>query len=114
MKQEIIKFITKTYNASPEYLWRRYPTYCIFRHHNNNKWFALIGTVPRSILKLSGDGNVDIINLKTNDTEFFRGVRGILPAYHMNKNHWITILLDGTLPAKNIQHLIKASYELTK
>ena len=114
MKQEIIKFITKTYNASPEYLWRRYPTHCIFRHHHNNKWFALIGTVPRSILKLSGDGDVDIINLKTNNTEFFRGVNGILPAYHMNKNHWITVLLDGTLPLKNIQHLIEASYELTK
>ena len=74
----------------------------------------MIGTVPRSVLKLSGGGDVDIINLKTNDTEFFRGVRGILPAYHMNKNHWITVLLDGTLPLKNIQHLIEASYELTK
>jgi len=74
----------------------------------------LIGTVPRSVLKLSGDGDVHIINLKTNDTEFFRGVRGILPAYHMNKNYWITVLLDGTLPLKNIQHLIEASYELTK
>ena len=114
MKQEIIKFINKKYNASPEYLWKRYPTYCIFRHHNNNKWFALIGTVPRSVLKLSGDDDVDIINLKTNDTEFFRGVRGILPAYHMNKSHWITVLLDGTLPLKNIQHLIESSYELTK
>ena len=74
----------------------------------------MIGTVPRSILKLSGNGDVDIINLKTNDTEFFRGVRGILPAYHMNKNHWITVLLDGTLPLKNIQHLIESSYELTE
>ena len=114
MKQKIIKFINNKYNASPEYLWKRYPTYCIFRHHNNNKWFALIGTVPRSILKLSGDGDVDIINLKTNDAEFFRGVRGVLPAYHMNKNHWITVLLDETLPMKNIQNLIETSYELTK
>ena len=89
------------------------PTYCIFRHHDNNKWFALIGTVPRSILKLSGDGDVDIINLKTNDAEFFRGVKGVLPAYHMNKNHWITVLLDGTIPLKNIQNLIEMSYKLT-
>ena len=62
MKQKIIKFINNKYNASPEYLWKRYPTYCIFRHHDNNKWFALIGTVPRSILKLSGDGDIDILN----------------------------------------------------
>ncbi len=113
MKQDIIKFIDKKYNASPEYLWRRYTTHCIFRHKNNKKWFALVGTVPRRILKLSGDGKIDFINVKTSDAEFFRGVKGILPAYHMNKNHWITILLDGTLPIKNIQHLIEMSYELT-
>jgi len=114
MKQKIINFINNRYNVAPEYLWRRYPTYCIFRHHNNNKWFALLGTVPRSILGLSGDGDIDIINIKTNDAEFFRGVRGVLPAYHMNKNHWITILLDGTLPMKNVQKLIETSYELTE
>ncbi len=113
MKQEIIEFIDKKYNASPEYLWKRYPTYCIFRHASNKKWFALIGTVSRRILKLTGDGEIDFINVKTSDAEFFRGVRGILPAYHMNKNHWITILLDGTLPIKNIQHLIEMSYKLT-
>lgn len=114
MKQEIIKFIDKKYNASPEYLWRRYPTYCIFRHKNNNKWFALLGNVPRSVLGLSGDGEVDIINVKTNDAEFFRGVCGVFPAYHMNKNHWVTALLDGTLPLKNIQNLIETSYKLTE
>ena len=114
MKNEIIKFINKKYNTCPEYLWRRYPTYCIFRHHNNNKWFVLIGAVPRSTLKLDGDGDVNIINVKTSDAEFFHGVKGILPAYHMNKRHWITILLDGTLPIKNVQNLIENSYELTK
>ena len=73
-----------------------------------------MGTIPRSILKLSGSGDVDIINVKTNDGEFFCGVQGILPAYHMNKNHWVTVLLDGTIPIKNIQNLIKTSYELTE
>jgi len=113
MKQEIIKFIDKKYNAAPEYLWRRYPTYCVFRHAGNNKWFALLGTVPRQTLKLSGDGEICFINVKTSDAEFFRGVKGILPAYHMNKNHWITVLLDRTVPTTNIQHLIEMSYELT-
>lgn len=113
MKQKIIKFINKEYNVPPEYLWRRYPSYCIFRHSNNKKWFALIGTVPHRILKLTGDGEIDFINVKTSDAEFFRGVKGILPAYHMNKNKWITVLLDGTLPEKNIQQLINMSYDLT-
>ena len=113
MKQKVINFINKNYNVAPEYLWRRYPTYCVFRHRDNNKWFALVASVPCSVLKISGDGDIDIINVKTDDAEFFRGVNGVLPAYHMNKNHWITILLDGTLPIKNIQKLIEISYKLT-
>ncbi|MBP5485862.1 MAG: MmcQ/YjbR family DNA-binding protein [Alphaproteobacteria bacterium] len=113
MKQKIIKFINKKYNVAPEYLWRRYPSYCIFRHSNNKKWFALIGSVPYKTLKIPGNGMVDIINLKTNNIDFLYGVPGILPAYHMNKNKWITVLLDGTLPEKNIQQLINMSYDLT-
>jgi predicted DNA-binding protein (MmcQ/YjbR family) len=110
----MIEHIKSEYGANPEFLWPdRYPVCAIFRHGDNRKWFALIGTVSRRTLKITGDGDVDIINVKTNDADFFRGVKGILPAYHMNKNHWITILLDGTLPMKNIQNLIENSYELT-
>ena len=39
---------------------------------------------------------------------------GILPAYHMNKEHWITILLDGTVEKQKILDLIDISYELTR
>lgn len=114
MKQKIINFISKKYNVAPEYLWRRYPTYCVFRHRDNKKWFALVANVPRSVLNIPGDGDIDIINIKTNDADFFRGVKGFLPAYHTNKNHWVTVLLDETVPIKNIQNLIEMSYELTK
>ena len=113
MKSSVIKYIDKKYTAVPEYLWRRYPTFCVFRHADNKKWFALIGTLPRGILKLAGDGDVGFINLKTDNTDFLLGVIGILPAYHMNKTNWITVLLDGTLPLKNVQKLIDLSYELT-
>lgn len=36
----------------------------------------------------------------------------ITPGYHMNKRHWITIALDGQLPADLIGDLIEGSYEL--
>jgi predicted DNA-binding protein (MmcQ/YjbR family) len=38
---------------------------------------------------------------------------GFLPAYHMNKEHWLTVLLDNTVPEKEIYELIDDSYELT-
>ena len=114
MKSDIIDFITKKYAAAPEYLWRRYPSFCVFRHSDNKKWFAVVMTVSRRILKLPGDGDIDIINVKTDNTEFFLGVPGILPAYHMNKNNWVSVVLDGTVHARNVRKLIEISHDLTK
>ncbi len=115
MKQDIIGFILKTYNAKPEHLWKRYPTFCVFRHSDNQKWFAIIMTIPRRTLKLSGNGNIDVINVKcaTDDIGFLHDIPGILPAYHMNKANWVSVVLDGTLPLKNVKQLIKASFDLT-
>lgn len=39
---------------------------------------------------------------------------GILPGYHMNKKHWNTILLDGSVPNTLIRELIDHSYELVR
>ena len=116
MKQDIVDFMLKTYKAKPEYLWKRYPSYCVFRHVDNRKWFAIIMTVPRKILKLSGDGNIDVINVKcgTDDIGFLRDIPGILPAYHMSKANWVSVVLDGTVPQKNVKQLIKASFNLTE
>jgi predicted DNA-binding protein (MmcQ/YjbR family) len=36
----------------------------------------------------------------------------IQPGYHMNKKHWNTVLLDGSLPAPLIRDLVEHSYEL--
>lgn len=37
---------------------------------------------------------------------------GIVPGYHMNKKHWNTVMLDGSVPAKLIRELIDHSYGL--
>lgn len=113
MKDEIIKFITVKYNSGPEYLWKKYPNFCVFRHADNQKWFGIIMTVPRKILKLAGTGDIDIINVKMDNVEFFLGVNGILPAYHMNKNNWVSVLLDGTVSKQNVKKLIEMSFNLT-
>lgn len=36
----------------------------------------------------------------------------ILPGYHMNKKHWNTVLMDGSIPDKLLKKLIDHSYEL--
>jgi predicted DNA-binding protein (MmcQ/YjbR family) len=37
---------------------------------------------------------------------------GIVPGHHMNKKHWNTVMLNGSVPAKLIRELIDHSYEL--
>lgn len=113
----IIAHIKSEYGATPEFLWpERSPDYCIFRHSDNRKWFALIGTVPPVTLGIDGDQKAEIINLKFDKGEaldFAEASDHIFPAYHMNKNNWITILLDGSLSDDFIFELIKKSYLLT-
>jgi len=115
-RQTVTDYIKKKYGTSPEYLWKRYPDYAVFRHEDNNKWFALTAGVPGSKLGLADDTPVDVINLKIDDL-FFRDMLiredGIFPAYHMNKVHWISVLLDGTVNEKQIYDLIDMSYMAT-
>ena len=115
MRQEIEKYINQNYDALQEYPWEDYPTYTTFKHKDNKKWFALIMNVPYEKLKINKSGIVDVINMKTIPDMIgsLRKEEGILPAYHMNKEHWITILLDGTVTKQKICDLIDLSYELT-
>ena len=115
-REEVYKYIGDKYSAEPEYLWQRYPNYAIFRHSDNNKWFALIMNVGRDKLGLTGDEKTDIINVKLNDpllADMLTQEDGFFRGYHISRGNWISILLDGTVPLKRIFSLIDASFSAT-
>ena len=116
IRNSIDRYIKDQYGAEPEYPWPKYNQHAVYRHQNNKKWFALIMEVDRDKLGLSGSGSVSVINLKIDDV-FFRDViikeTGIMPAYHMNKQHWITVLLDGTVLSSEVEKLIDVSFNAT-
>lgn len=127
-RESTLKFIRANFGGviedSP---WQDSPEYTVFRHVDNRKWFALFATVPYSTLakqnphrfckltKVELEGLVDILNLKSDPDLIEEIIKtpGILPAYHMNKRHWITVLLDATCPPERIKSLIDLSYNLT-
>ena len=116
MRQKVFDHIKKKYKAAPEYPWKTYPEYAVFRHADNKKWFALVMDVAGDKLGLPSANYVDCINLKIDDLLFRDMIireDGILPAYHMNKLHWITVLLDGTVPESRIFDLIDVSFLAT-
>lgn len=57
------------------------------------------------------------INLKADPEwrDFWRNAfESIQPAYHLNKNHWNSIIMDGTVPEDTVKQLIGESYDLIK
>ena len=98
-----------------DFPWKNTPEYTIFRHADNRKWFALVANVKYQTLSFDHAGNVDFINLKCDPDLIEEAIihPGILPAYHMNKHYWITVLLDGSCDEVELKSLIDLSYQLT-
>ncbi len=87
----------------------------VLRHPRNRKWFALFMTISRSKLGL-GEGKIEVVNVKCSPDTLatLLGSEGFHPAYHMNKSHWMTVLLDGTVPAEMLEELLMESYSLVE
>lgn len=112
-RESIIRYIQNAYGAEAEYLWADLPDCAVFRHPSSKKWFGIIMTVLPSKLSLDGDEPVSIINVKCDPvmTGSLLMEKGFFPAYHMNKNNWVSILLDGPVPDHQITFLLQVSYD---
>ena len=115
-REELECYIHETYGAAGEHLFARYPGFQVYRHTGNRKWFAVIMELPKVKLGLSGEGNIRVVNVKCDSRLIgsFREEKGVFPAYHMSKAHWLTVALDGTVEADKIRFLLDMSYDLTK
>lgn len=73
-------------------------------------------TIPKMRLGIAEEGSIDVVNFKCDEamTNFLWEQRGICPAYHMNKRHWITVLLDGTVNTDTVKNLCEISFNLTE
>lgn len=114
-RQDLIRYVAETYSAEPEFPFPRDNVSCVFRHAGNRKWFALLMQVPFRTLGLHGEGVADILNIKCDPVLIgsLRGKPGFLPAYHMNKDKWLTLLPDAIPDQEEITGLLALSYDLT-
>ncbi|MGN0355705.1 MAG: MmcQ/YjbR family DNA-binding protein [Muricoprocola sp.] len=112
-RREIFEYVKKQYGTIPEYLWSSSPDSAVLRH-KNGKWYAVVMNVEKSKLGLDGEGTVEIMDVKCEPdmTGMIIQTHGFLPGYHMNKQHWITILLDGTVNKSQILDFLDMSYNL--
>ena len=114
--KEIIAYVKNKYGDKLEFLWEKSPKNAVIRRKSSNKWYAVILTVSKRKLNLDSDEIIEIINLHNNPEEIKKLIdyKKYFPAYHMNKKHWCTICLDGTVELKEIYRMIDISYELAK
>ena len=114
-RDELTRCIFDTYSVEPDYPFPGDNTSAVFRHTGNRKWFALVMNIPAQKLGLPSEGRIDIVNMKCAPVLIgsFRGLPGLFPAYHMNKESWITAALDGSAPDETVKTLLDMSYQAT-
>lgn len=114
-KQAFLEYCKNTYGTSQDYPFEDDFESAVLRHGDNRKWYALVMKVPRRKFGQDRDGTVDAVNLKLPCEMFgsFGAVDGVYPAYHMNKIHWISVILPDA-EEDLIKFLVNASFEATK
>lgn len=112
-RERITQYIQDTYGTAAEYLWTDSPGNAIFRHPASKKWYAAMMWVRPEKLGLTGEEPLDVMDIKCSTIMIgsLLSTKGFLPAYHMNKNHWISIVLDGSVSDEQITPLLELSYD---
>ena len=114
-KQQFLEYCLNTCGTSPDYPFDEDFETAVLRHEDNRKWYAIVMRVSRRKFGFDSDEVIDVVNLKlpTEMLGSFGAAEGVYPAYHMNKLHWISVLLPDA-PADVVAFLTNASFEATK
>lgn len=124
MKPDELKaHIAQTYEVAPDFPWKTHSSYAVFRHPHNKKWFALLMDIPGVRVGLKTSALTWVLNVKVDpdDARILALSDYILPAYHMNKKNWVSLILEDPdaekpagLDAALIEELVAMSYALTQ
>ena len=113
---DIIEHIGVTYGSFPEFLWAADPNCAVFRRRDTGKWFGVLMRVPLSKLGLDTSECCEILNLHV-DSESIDDIvdkKQFFYAFHMNKRHWVSALIDENYDFDLIRAMISKSYELAR
>ena len=114
-KQTFLTPCLTTYNTQPDYPFDEDLETAVLRHTDSRKWYAIVMRVSRRKFGFDSNEVIDIANLKLPLEMFgsFGAADGVYPAYHMNKLHWISVLLPDA-PDEVVSFLTNASFEATR
>ena len=114
-RKEFEALVFDTYNVRADYPFEEDFNTGVFRHESG-KWFALAMNISAKKLKKDSKMQIEVVNFKC-DPEIIESIAeieiGIYKAYHMNKTHWLTVVL-AECDNDTISWLLGISYDLTR
>lgn len=115
LRNEVFAYVLEQYGVEPDYPFPKDSNSGVLRHLNSQKWFAIVMPAPKKYLGTGADGHEDVITMKCDPMLIDSLIQrdGYYRAYHMNKQQWISIRLDGSVPMDKICNLVDFSFELT-
>ena len=114
-KQDYINYCTQAYGTAPDFPFEDDFVTTALRHTDTRKWYALVMQVSRRKFGQESDEMIDVVNVKLPTAMFgsFGAAEGVYPAYHMNKLHWVSILLSDA-PDDVVRFLTNVSFAATQ
>ena len=114
-KQTFLDYCRNAYGTAADYPFDEDFETAVLRHRGNRKWYAIVMRVSRRQFGFDCDEVIDVVNVKLPLEMFgsFGPAEGVYPAYHMNKLHWISLLLPD-IADDLTEFLVNASFEATK
>ena len=83
-------------------------------HDDNWQLVRVRGSKKAFLWTFERDGFINL-NLKTSPDarDFWRRIyKSVTPGFHQNKEHWNTVILDGSIPDEDVKTMIRESYDL--
>lgn len=110
---EVQDYILSHCEAIADHSFEEDRTVTVFRRRDNNQRFAATKNVGRRSVNAGQSGRIDILNVAIDPrlVATLRNHEGFRPAWRMNQNKWVTVLLDGAVPDDEIRAYLDMSYE---
>ena len=117
-REQVFAFARERWGVEADCPFRDYPEAAVLRHADSGKWFALVMPVREEKLGLPAglrSQELDVVNLKLQPPLVTMTLEkeGAFPAYHMNRKHWVSIVLDSAFPEDEFFELLELSFRLT-
>ena len=109
---DVHEYIRSSYGVSATREFKEDPSIEVFARPDSGKWFAATKNIRCRSVDVEGDGRLDILTLRLDPRAVakLRVREGFRPAWRMNRNKWVTLLLDGTVTDDEVRSLIDQAY----